>query len=182
MKKVKKKATAPIFQKADLHIHSIKGIPGVFRVMSQIPGRAMSRIKYGYCSVDSWSIEDWFMAVMPELLSCYREQIYSCPEPDDYDEDAPDAEYVLDEAYKDWIATIDRMIFLLREMNPRSCSVKNDLEDEFHTARIEHRDPEYMKKLEKDYYELDSMINQYRNDCKDEFFVLFSKHFWSLWN
>ena len=39
-----------------------------------------------------------------------------------------------------------------------------------------------VKELFKKYMEEDHNIAKYRDDCKNEFFELFSKHFWNLWD
>ena len=39
-----------------------------------------------------------------------------------------------------------------------------------------------VKELTKNWLEECQAIDKYRDDCKNEFFELFSKYFWSLWD
>ena len=62
----------------------------------------------------------------------------------------------------EWNSILGTMIFLLSEMNEDTCSQRNDTSDNF-------------------FYRERALFN-YRDHCKDEFFKLFSKYFWDLWD
>ncbi len=38
------------------------------------------------------------------------------------------------------------------------------------------------KEINGKYFEYETKIDEYRDKCKDEFFELFSKYFWMLWD
>ena len=72
---------------------------------------------------------------------------------------------VNDKCHEEWDAVLDKMIFLLGEMDEESCTKKNP---------HEVGDDGWLKEEEN--------IAKYRDDCKNEFFKLFSEFFWDLWD
>jgi hypothetical protein len=74
--------------------------------------------------------------------------------------------YPIDLTEEKWDEILDRMIFLLAEMNEDTCSMQYEYN--------ENDSKEYERKK---YIE----IAEYRNKCKDEFYDLMKKHHWDLW-
>lgn len=101
----------------------------------------LQRSKRGWAEYDAWNIDVWFMETMESMLTYYRRHHVGYP---------PDL------SAERWDEIIDRMIFLLKEMQ----------KDDFEAGSI------------------DGIMSSYdkRNNCKDEFFELFSKYFYSLWD
>jgi hypothetical protein len=99
---------------------------------------AYQRIKYGYCDSDVWSIDYWFLGVMPGMLQQLKETKHgypSCflPESDVY-EISQESE---DAAVKKWNEVLSEMIFLLGEANEDTCTRKNKYEAEYRKASKE---------------------------------------------
>lgn len=99
------------------------------------------RAERGYSDSDSWNIYSWFLEVMPKALQSMRDNLHGCPDglvssgPDfaksqlvqsDNDEDTPEM--------KKWKEILDRMIFLLKEMNEETCSMENPYEKDYNKA------------------------------------------------
>lgn len=113
------------------------------------------RAEQGFADIDASEIDSWFMEIMPRMLRKFQKINTSIPcEGSLISHELCDED---DERLADWNKTIDRMIFLLEEMNEDTCSMDQ--------SRNSFRE-----------------IFEYRNACKDEFFELFSKHFWDLWD
>lgn len=107
----------------------------------------------GWADCDTWDMDFWFMEVMKPMLQHLRDTHMG--HPGDLTEEA-------------WNVVLDRMIFLLTEMDESTCSQQN--------AFWKDTDQK-QKALER---EID--ICKYREVCKDEFFRLFSKYFYNLWD
>ena len=161
------------------------------------------RIWKGYCDYDLFSIDDWFMKIMPEMLKAFKDTRHGSPVAVNHHSHAVflDEEERNQNVHDEWDKKLDRMIFLLGEMDEGSCSNQNPYEDEyFETVQklmkppVEHADgsstyeypdlkeyPEY-RELHENYHTEEKRLNQYRLDCKKEFFDLFSLHFYDLWD
>ena len=175
------------------------------------------RAKYGYCDSDTWSIDYWFLAVVPGMLEELMENTSSYPcAPGDgphaiYGTGAP--KDVDDEGANAWKDVLSEMIFLFREANEETCTRPNRYEAEYDSASaefetkyglfgeklrtekekrdaLEHRGyrmytmadvPEFAD-IDKRYYDENREIEEYRHECKDKAFELFSKWFWNLWD
>ena len=116
-----------------------------------------------------------------------------------------------------WENILDRMIFLLGEMNEETCSFKNPYKIEYDKINSKfHKKygffgegletPEQLAKekkekaitmlspsdfpdmypdyreLQSDFYRVERDKDYYRDRCREEFFNLFSQHFWNLWD
>ncbi len=178
----------------------------IVRLVKQI-GRDIKwshqRIWKGYCDYDLFSIDDWFMKIMPRMLKEFKETRHGSPVAVNYHSHAVilDDEERNQDVHDEWDKKLDRMIFLLREMNEESCTQLNPYEDEyFETVKKLRKGPteqpggsvaysipdledypEYRELAEK-YDAEEKRIRQYRLDCKQEFFELFSTHFHDLWD
>ncbi|MBR2788161.1 MAG: hypothetical protein IKD94_03260 [Erysipelotrichaceae bacterium] len=98
---------------------------------------------------------------------------------------------------------LDRMIFLLNEMDEEKCSMKNIYRKEYRRMMDKHAksqgftdiydymmtDPanrnsdynEEEKRIWENYLDYEHKIGKHREDCKNEFFDLFKEHFFDLW-
>ena len=112
-------------------------------------------LKHGYSPVAQWEIYGWFMSVMKEILTNYRYNRMGSPVVIDNFFDVKEEnsnDIANEEAYN---AILDRMIDLLDKMDE-----SNPIYDNM------------------DWKESDKAIV----NAKNEFFKLFSEHFYSLWD
>ena len=161
------------------------------------------RIWKGYCDYDLFSIDQWFMKIMPEMLRKLKETRHGSPVAINYHSHLVflNEEERSQEVHSEWDRTLDRMIFLLGEMDEYSCTQQNSYEKEYlavveelREGPTEHSDgssafrfpdlqdyPEY-RELGDNYHSEEKRLAQYRMDCKQEFFELFSTYFYDLWD
>ena len=112
-------------------------------------------LKHGYSPVAQWETYGWFMSVMKEILTNYRYNRMGSPVVIDNFFDVKEEtsnDIANEEAYN---AILDRMIDLLDKMDE-----SNPIYDNM-----------YWKESDK------AIVN-----AKNEFFKLFSEHFYSLWD
>ena len=99
---------------------------------------AYQRVRYGYCDSDIWSIDYWFLNVMPGMLQQLKETTHSYPcfqgsmshavygtavsEEDD------------DAGMKQWNDILSEMIFRLKEANEDTCTRVNKYQKEYDKA------------------------------------------------
>ena len=145
------------------------------------------RIRKGYCGIDvGGGIDDWVESVLADMLEELRDTTYV----------ALDME---DDGTR-WHAVLDEMIFLFREMNEDTRSRKNPLEEEYKRRWQEFEDKygPFGEKLRTEetknryfsprdlpenrafydrYWEEFEKLEDYREDCKDKAFALFSKYY-----
>ena len=178
----------------------------ILRLIKQV-GRDIKwthqRIWKGYCDYDIFSIDHWFMKIMPEMLKVFKETRHGSPVAVNCHSHIVflDEEERNQNVHDEWDKNLDRMIFLLGEMDEVSCSQQNPYADAYFEAvqklmesPVEHADgsrtyrypdlkeyPEY-RELHENYHAEEKRLNQYRLDCKQEFFELFEKHFYDLWD
>lgn len=105
---------------------------------------AKQRAKKGYCDLDVWNINTFIEEKLVAMLKEFIKGNNGYPP-----ELTPD----------EWDNILNRMIFLLTEMNEETCSKKTTGKDI------------------KEYIE----VCDYRNNCKDEFYELIKKWHWALW-
>ena len=164
-------------------------------------------IKNGYDRYATWETFDWFMKTMSKILTAYHDT--RCGTPIVIDDFKDEDKESTDKNENKWNEIVDRMIFLLGEMGEFTCQKKNPYEEESNRIYDEFTEKYGMfgKKLnsqeenEKEYITLhtpselpeykDTMdkwitaereLEKYRQKCKDEFFELFSKYFYALWD
>lgn len=181
----------------------------------KIPGVILRNLKYswqrvtkGYCDRDLWSIDYWFMNLMPDMLQQFKDTKHGSPS-------ILGTEYVNDQGilcndtcHEEWDKILDQMIFLFKEMNEDTCQKTNpylieyenvlkEFEEKYGTfgekletsktgkfGRVLHfpgEMPEY-KDIEENYHAEENALNQYREECKNQAFELFSKWFHYLWD
>lgn len=110
-------------------------------------------ITHGYDEYATWETFDWFIDTMREVLKTYRYGHIGYPVASFDDEEAQEAACV------DYDADLDRMIALLDDMDEDNPKYNTD---------------EYYSDWKKKYDDM--------HKAKDEFFVLFSKYFYNLWD
>ena len=117
--------------------------------------RIFFTLKHGYSPVAQWETFGWFIDVMKKILTNYRYNRMGSPVVIDNFFDVKEEnpnDVVNEEAYN---AILDRMIALLDLMDENN-QLYNDM----------------------DWKEADKK----KEDAKNEFFKLFSKHFYTLWD
>ena len=154
------------------------------------------RARKGYSFRDVWSIDYWFLDIMPNMLTDLKNNKRGCPGQfvkSDNDQD-------FEKGMKEWQNVLDRMIFCFREINDDTCSMKNEYMDEYFSQRYEGKsfkdrfvknedgktysliegkvDPELKENCHKKTLEIEA----YKDKMKNEGFELFSKYFWNLWD
>lgn len=102
---------------------------------------AYQRIKYGYCDSDVWSIDLWFLNVMPGMLQHLKDTTHSYP---CFQGSISHAlcenvmsEETDNEGVKQWEAILSEMIFLLNEANEDTCTRENKYQKEYDKAQEE---------------------------------------------
>ena len=117
--------------------------------------RIFFTLKHGYSPVAQWETFEWFIDVMKKILTNYRYNRMGSPVVIDNLFDVKEEnlnDIANEEAYN---AILDRMIVLLDLMDEHN-QLYNDM----------------------DWKEADKK----KEDAKNEFFKLFSKHFYTLWD
>ncbi len=189
----------------------------------------------GWSVKDTWSVYSWFSQIMPQMLEYLKENHLGFPgilieeyleahgselnmtygEYNIWPDDKESEGYKLREKINEtcarrWSEILDRMIFLLRETDDCTCTVKNPYEEEYGRIREEFTKkygffgekllkpedvspdgatryyspsdlPEYKDTAEL-YYKECAKIDEYRDRCKTEAIDLFNKWFWDLWD
>ena len=126
---------------------------------------AYQRAKRGYADQDVWDLHSWFMEIMPKMLQNLKDTSHGFP--------------IEFKSESEWFEILERMIFLLHEMDEDSCTYKNPYEDKwFEVVTHQKRDEELVKM----YLGEEKNKWNYINLCKKEFFDLFSKYFYNLWD
>jgi len=161
------------------------------------------RAKKGYSYRDVWSIDYWFMEIMPKMLTDLKKNKHGCPIEFTHNEDGTEKDF--EKGLNEWENILDRMILCFKEMNEDTCSMKNEYEDEYFIQcygegksafdcfvpfredengeklyRLETKEVEPV--LEENFRRKNIEINEYREKMKNEGFELFSKYFWNLWD
>lgn len=102
---------------------------------------AYQRIKYGYCDSDVWSIDLWFLNVMPGMLQHLKDTTHSYPRFQGSISHAlcenVMSEETDNEGVKQWEAILSEMIFLLNEANEDTCTRENKYQEEYDKAQEE---------------------------------------------
>ena len=131
-----------------MHFHPIQSIKDV---VTSLKWPRQRRTK-GYCEYDLYSISDWFIKVVPDMIDEIRLKRLGIPNVlmedacESYDVDytkdffsAPEdvQDKIKKEASDKWNEILTRMAFLLRESHEDTCSKKNHYEEEYNKAREE---------------------------------------------
>lgn len=117
-----------------------KKLFGIIREFWRDLCRCHERIWKGYCDNDIFSIDDWFLGIMPTMLQEFKGAQHGCPTAPGLishrvflEESAKEK----DEDLQAWNAVLDRMIFLLKEADEETCTRENPYEEEYLKARRE---------------------------------------------
>ena len=172
---------------------NVKTIGDFFRSLKW----AWQRATKGYCELDTYSVSDWFLNTLPDMLEEIKKNYTGYP--DELTE-------------QQWNEILSRLIFLLREANVDTCTKINPYKaeysrifDEFrkkygewgekllteeekakakksgsHPVYLPHHMPEY-KEISDLYFNEERKISEYQVQCKDKAIEMFSKWFYSLW-
>ena len=154
---------------------------------------AYQRIKKGYCDQDLiYGLDNWLLEMLPEAIDEVNREVYGVPliiydevvesmgldieayRPCDSDLFKKYHEQVEAESEKRWHDILSRISFLLRETVDWKCSKTNPYEDKY--SKVKLNDPEY-EEIRRRYYEEDSKLEEYRDQCKKEAVELLLK--WS---
>ncbi len=115
------------------------------------------RIRYGYCDRDVWSIDWWFLNVVPNMLNDLKESSQGYPRKLEAElQELPlsdESEEKYEAGMKLWRDTLSEMIYLFEEANDRT-NGRRDTDSTF----------------------------EYHNSCKDKGLELFKEWFWNLWD
>jgi len=186
-------------------------ITGIFRYVLRIFKYSWQRITKGYCDRDGWSIDYWFLDIIPRMLEELRDNRNGSPVCDN----SVSHELYLDnkekekDIHKQWSNILSRMIFLFREANEDTCLKVNKYQEEYDKAENEFTDKyglfgeklqteeekkrgnrylhsmcdvEEFKDIVNKFFEEDKKIIKYRFDCKNKAFKQFAKRFYDLWD
>lgn len=161
------------------------------------------RITKGYCEKDLWSIDYWFLEVMPSMLSDFQQDLKGCP-------GVFVEKYSEENCHKEWEAVLKKMVFLLNEANEQTCKRINPYAEEHRKAFCEFEEkyglfgeklqtdeessdkntrrihfmsevPEYAE-ISEQYSAAEKELSTYQDQCKNEALALFSEWFWDLWD
>lgn len=178
----------------------------------RFPGIIIRNIKYswqritkGYCDRDLWSIDGWFMEIMPQMLQQLKETRYGSPGVLGTQYIDESGSYRNDTCHEEWDKILDEMIFLFQEMDEDTCQKRNPYEQAHEDVYNEFQEKygcfgeklnpknatrqiyfpyeiaEYSE-IEDKYYEAEKELAKYREKCKDKAFNLFAKWFYYLWD
>lgn len=108
--------------------------------------------KKGYCEYDLYSISNWFIKVVPNMIDEIRLKRYGVPgvlleeagksynvdfQKDYFNLPKDVQDKIEKKANSKWDEILSKMVFLLREVNEDTCSKKNPYEEEYYKAREE---------------------------------------------
>lgn len=95
------------------------------------------RITRGYAECDKWSIDNYLQIIIPDMLQDLRDDRMGSPGflGENYVNDK--GVVVNDTCHEEWNKILDRMIFLWRETNEETCTMKNPYEEEYMNAFTE---------------------------------------------
>ena len=103
--------------------------------------RCYQRIKYGYCDSDVWSIDWWFLSVVPNMIEDLSRTTHGYPCAPGSVSNAiigTGAPEEVDKAgMQDWQSILKEMVILFREAHEETCTRKNKYEEEYDRARRE---------------------------------------------
>lgn len=193
-------------EKSDELIQTLgKALNDIFMELNRRDEEAFSetmrkqRYERGYADIDVWDMSEWFINTAGPMLRQLRETHHGSPSYLGKNYVDENGNMVNTECHEEWDRILDRMIFLLGEMKEETRTVSNPYTDEYDKALEEFQEkyrqkengdrkfhslrdiPEY-KAVQDEYIEKEKELEQYSDQCKNEFFELFSKHFWDLWD
>lgn len=130
---------------------------------------SIQRIKYGWCESDTWGIDYWFLNVVPDMLLYLKNNKHGYPI--SFDENG---EQILN-SEEEWDKVLDEIIYLFHESSEDYCSIKNRYNSELANGFADENKKHLWIQEEKN-------LGNYREQCKNQAFELFSKYFYDLWD
>ena len=162
------------------------------------------RLRYGYCYRDVWSVDWWFVTVVPNMIYDLRINSHGYPGYFTGTEE---------ENVRKWNRILKRMEFLFREANEETCHQKNPYQDAYHQAmevftrkygtfgeKLKTKEeneqekkkgfsrmytmsdvPEY-KEISDQWLAAENELTAYRERCMKEGMKLFTRYFRNLWD
>ena len=131
MKKEKKKDYSCI----EKHCRGFENPVAKFKRYKRNITHAYQRIKYGYCDSDVWSIDWWFLSLMPNMLEDLRRTTHGYPcemtSVDTNIQAVVTDEEKEKEVIEHWDKILAEMAFLFREAHEETCSKANPYEEEY---------------------------------------------------
>lgn len=115
------------------------------------------RVKKGYCDRDLYSVSDWFLEVIPNMLVEIKKNKHGIPaaifnetiesfglNPEEYwdisrETPADISEQIENRAIQKWEYILDQLIFLLREAKDDTCTKINPFEEQFNLINEEFK-------------------------------------------
>lgn len=139
------------------------------KILSEIK-YAIQRITRGYSDRDIWNIDLWFEKTVIPMLKQLRKTKHGYP--------------ICFEEVEEWNNVMDTMIHYFQEMNPDTCSLKNEYEEAMYNLfEANYTESESIRKAITDKYTArQKEIDEYCEKNKNKAFNLFSKWFRSLWD
>jgi hypothetical protein len=141
---------------------------------------ALQRMKKGYCDQDLFSIDHWFLNIMPKMLEEFSKDLIGNPRG-------------MNE--QQWNDILKEMIYHFNEANEETCSYKNIYIDtfpmEFDFEQVPGKPYSILKEPEmtpeekenkKKWSEENTKIYEYRKQHLKDGLELFCKHFRDLWD
>lgn len=153
---------------------------------------AKQRAKRGYADIDVWNQYDWFIHTTRKMLKQLKKEHVGFPAEvlsvANRNRLASGSEkekkYYSDKGSREWEDILDRMIFLLYEMDEDKCSQTNEFAEQYHEI-MAHKHPEQIngyQELKTNFINREKEIAAYMEKSKNEFFRLYSKWFYYIWD
>ncbi len=98
---------------------------------------SLQRIARGYADCDKWNMYGYLQNLIPDMLQDLREDRHGSPGYLGENYTNEDGILVNDTCHEEWNKILDRMIFLWRESNEDTCTMKNPYEEEHSKAHEE---------------------------------------------
>lgn len=94
----------------------------------------LQRITKGYCYRDVWSIDSWFLEVVPAMLEELKNTTHGCPAVLMDSKDSASNVIGNNDVHEEWRQILNEMVRLFREADEEACKRKNPYEEEYWCA------------------------------------------------
>ena len=118
-------------------------IIGVLKELFRDIRRCHERIWRGYCDYDIFSIDEWFLGLMPTMLEDFRDHLHGWPDAGTFSSQAVvlnDDDDNSSEGMQRWKKTLTKMIHLFREADEDTCTRSNPYQEGYDRAWDEFRE------------------------------------------
>lgn len=114
-----------------------KKLIGVIKEFVHDIKRCHDRIYKGYCDHDVWSIDRWFLKIMPTMLRELRDTTNGYPDSVENSSHAISIDEMdkINDGMKAWKKELSRIVFLLQEADEDLCRRKNPYQAEYDKAQ-----------------------------------------------